>query len=1279
MSETVIYHEAYFQDGAVFEFLPTWYRQFMEKNDVTDLLEIFKYDRDRAEGFLADLTEGGGISVEATQDNRRRLLQYYFSYANELKAKGTSNLAIGYPFYYERTERALLHLPIFLFPIEIIAEIAEQESFRIQATKQQYVLNFHLLDYWAARYELDFTEIKKMAANDVPFQEVMESLGALLAVNLHLTFIYSPNKLFPLPSLESLAGEENDKGVFFNGVVGNFTFPYEGFKKFDAATAKNELKSSVFLQGLNVTDVAQRQALTSNKSPIHLVTGNAGTGKTHSILNLATNAMSEGKKTLIVSNRLKTLLQVQEGLAKWNLEKYSFIIKDLQNDLPVLLNISRAIGKSIEDKDSKVFNAKAFELATSQLRQQYNKLYTSYSTLQKDLGIAKNWQSLVGMWLRANEEESREVLNVQLNAKDFSFESAEYQSLKSDIQSAEPLFAEIKSLNHVLSNLHPSLFTEMEKSEAAAYLQTQIAAFNTRLATLHREHLFALEHFRQQQRALYQVRYGNLTVLVDKIASQTEAGVKLYGSDFQSSGLWSRILSFFSARQREVRKLQAELKNNYEVLLKTYQSATTFPFAFPKAIPSKPNKIARIVKDFSSKLITWNNGADAQVEKEVLSLEGASSFANDAVKTLDATFSLLIEEFNAAKIYAQPIERQSVSIAENRKLAQQLREQLERTTQHLDEFSAFHDWQYFWLKSDEKSHKVIEGLIRSRAVKWQFALDSWYFHCVLQGSYQSTMPQHIDTNELILSHSQDLRTMLPMQIDMLSHQRRLEGFRQNRRRRLFEKDNVKVFPNFSQLFENEHLTLTEFFPVMMATPDAAAAIFSKSDFDMLIFDDAQNVKAEECGTLPSRAKQVFVFGDSFNIHHKTESLLFQLLQNADNSTAEMGLIHTTKSGSMNAFLDAIYPSEALRMPLLAGLDFFQMQDCMGRYDEEQFTNSAEAERVVMLLNEIQKLPNNRYPSVGIMTTTLEQRDMISNMLLKIKQKRSVGFEKIQQLERNNFGVYHWSECTGLHFDIGIVSFVYGIKDTKGKLSREIQFLNDDNGLESLYQMLTCATQKLYWCNSIPHSYFDEFLDSPYAKGTYVLSSMIKYFQNLKKGEQEQANTLLYNVAYALGAIRQYEQNPLLEEISQHLKTALGEERVVFAPTIGSLTVPLMIRPIHEGQPTLILRLDGTFTLPYTPDPTWEQQFVQQLQAENHQLLESWSVNWWRNPQTETERLVAVIEAADIAAEAKPEMVETIENQSIIEDENAQEEQEALAQGVSDNDNADEAGHQSTEA
>jgi hypothetical protein len=1276
MSETVIYHESYFEDGAAFEFLPTWQRQFLEKNKVEDILAIFKFDRIRAEDFMRQLTEGAGLSIEASLDNRKKLQSLYFGYANQLKAEGFSNLAIGYPFYYERTQRTLINAPLFFFPIEVSSEIAEQESYHIQAANRKYVLNYHILDYLSARYKIDFSEIKKKALTQMPFHELMESLGAQLSHELHITFNYTPNKLFPLPTLDSLAGEENDKGIFFNAVVSNSTLPYEAYKNFSFDTAKSDAKPNVFLQGISPTDVTQRQALTGNRAPIHVVAGNAGTGKTHSVLNLLSHAMSEGKKTLLVSNRLKTLLQVQEGLAKWNLEKYTFIIKDMQNDLGILLNIARAIGTTIEEKDNKVFNAKAFELATSQLRQQYNKLYTSYTTLQKDLSIADNWQSLVGMWLRANAVESREVLNVQLSSKDFSYERAEYKAISAEVQTAIPLFEKIKTLDHELSNLHPSLFENMDKNEAGAYLQEKIASFNARLSNLHREHLFAMERFRQQQRALYQVRYGNMNVLIDKIASQTEAGVKLYGQNFQTSGFWSRLLSWFSPTQREIRKLQTELKSNYEVLVKTHQSAKNFTFDFPSGTPSKPNKIAKIVKDFSSKLTIWNNGVDAQVEKEVLQLEAASSFADDNTKAIADNFTQVLADFDEAKIYAQPIERQSLSISENRKLAQQLREKLERTSSHLSEFDSYHDWQCFWLKSDSKSHKVIEGLIRSKATNWQLALDSWYFHWVLQGAYQSTMPQHTDTKEQILTHAQDLKMMLPMQIDVVGHLRRLEGLRQNRRRRLFEKDSTKAFTSFAQLFESEGATLTEFFPVLMATPDMAVQSFQKTDFDLIIFDDAQQYEAEQCANLMSRAKQVFIFGDSFNSHNKTESLLFQAMQHGEKSSNEIGIIHATRSGTMNAFLDAIYPSEALRMPILSESDFFQPIDVLGRYDEELKVNSAEAERVVMLLNEVQKLPNNRYPTVGIITTTFEQRDLIANLLLKIKQKRSVGFEKIQHLERNNFGVYHWSECTGLHFDIGIVSFTFGIKDTKAKVTKEIQYLNDDSGVESLYVLLSRASQKLYWCNSIPHSYFDEFLESSYAKGTYVLSSLIKYYQNLRKGDQQQANVLLYNVAYATGAIRKLTYNPLIEEIAEHLKAAVGEERIVFAPAIGSLTVPLMIKPVLENQPTLVLRLDGTFTLPYTPDPIWEQQFVAKLESEGNAILESWSVNWWRNPMTETTRLAEAIRAHDAAHEPKieEEIADEITTDSL--DELGI---ETDAQQVTDNSEDNEAGTQSTEA
>lgn len=1293
MNETVIYNESFFQDGAVFEYIPIRYRDFLSQNQVSDILQIFKYDRDKTEEFLASLASGAAVSIELSQDNRQLLLRSYFSFANQLKAEGKSSLALGYPFYFEKTERTVLNLPLFVFPIEVSAEIAEQESFSISTSNPRYIINYHLLDYLSKRYDIDFQDIITRANAQEDFHNLMHSIGALLSLKLDFDFNYSPNKVFPLPSPESVAGEEKEKGIFSTAAIGTFPFPFEGFKKVDFDSIKDDKNKSTFLQGISPSDVSQRQALCQVSNKLHVISGNAGTGKTHSVGNLASHLMSEGKKVLIVSSRLKTLLQIQEGLSKWSLEKYSFILKDFNNDFQTLLNIARAIGTNIEEKDDKSLNIKAFELATSQLRQQYNKLFTSYATLQKDLTIAQNWQTLVGKFLKANAIETREVLNVQLKPEDFSFENEEFQVLRTNVNTAQPLYEKIQSLEHELSRLHPSLYQEMNKEEADNYVQNHIALFNTRLAALHRDHLFVLERFRQQQRALYQVRYSNLTSSVDKIASQVDAGSKLYNGDFQSIGLWSSFLSIFSKKQREIRRLQADLKNNYEILVKTHQETKSFAFDFPSSAPSKPNKIAKIVKDFSTKLNNWNTGVDGQVEREVNKLEAESKQADEQIKSIDANFTQLIEDFNNAKIYGQAIERQSFSIADNRKTIQSIREQIEKTNQHFKDFGAFHDWQRFWLNLETKSQKVIAGLIHSDASFWINALESWYFHWVLQGNYQSVMPQeHTDVKGKILENAHELSLMLPTQIEVVSNKRRLEAMRSNRRRRLFDKENHKAYTNLSQLFDNEHSTLTEFFPIMLSTPTVANQIFNQTDFDCIIFDDAQDIQMEQCGNVISRAGQVYIFGDSYNIHLKDSSLHYQALQKSEKSQAEIAMIHTTKSGGMNAFLDALYPSESLRLPILNQSDFFSLENTMGRYDEGLGVNTVEAEHVLMLLNEIKKLPNNRYPTVGILTSTYEQRDLISNMLLKIKQKRSVGVEKILQLERNNFGVYHWSEAIGLHFDIVIVSFTYGIKDTKGKVSKEIQLINDDKGIETLYQMLTSASQKLYWCNSIPQNYFDEFIEAPYAKGTYLLSALVKYFQALKKDDQEQAAMILNNSAHAMGAVRRYDENPLVEEIFHQLTQVIDNERIVLSPSIGSLSVPLMIKPIHDNQPILILRLDGTFTLPLTPDPVWEQQFIEKIKSEGYELIETWSVNWWRNPQTETARLSELINNFDnsFVEKNEPEIVEVqlVEENNDVKSEEKETEAEAgveevanpeIAQQVTDNEQDENSGHQSTEA
>ncbi|MFM8489399.1 MAG: hypothetical protein ACKOCH_23950, partial [Bacteroidota bacterium] len=96
----------------------------------------------------------------------------------------------------------------------------------------------------------------------------------------------------------------------------------------------------------------------------------------------------------------------------------------------------------------------------------------------------------------------------------------------------------------------------------------------------------------------------------------------------------------------------------------------------------------------------------------------------------------------------------------------------------------------------------------------------------------------------------------------------------------------------------------------------------------------------------------------------------------------------------------------------SALDSTVVMNVEGRYDEASRTNEAEARQVIDWLNLIEQTPAHTYPVVGIACSTVQQRDLIASQLLRIRQRKMAGWEKIQQLILNGLGVYQFAEMQG---------------------------------------------------------------------------------------------------------------------------------------------------------------------------------------------------------------------------------------------------------------------------
>ncbi|MFZ4544272.1 MAG: DEAD/DEAH box helicase family protein [Saprospiraceae bacterium] len=1239
-----------------------------------DLFSLFGNEKIACEQFLSEIIAAKRLTLQCTEENRALLRNIYFSSVNQVKTSGARKLNVSYPYYFEKSGGSLLYVPIAFIPIEINTEIAEEETYSINALLGKWHLNESLLHFLENSQGINFAGLRRFAHLENDFHAVIAKFTEVLSDKTGIGFSYAPNPVFPLLADERLAEQPDFETIFFNAAICSFEASVHVHTRFNLGKLNGQSFQKWYKAGLNMPDVSQFQAV---NSVVHtssgVLVGNSGSGKTFTVAHIVSAALAEGKKILVVSDRLKTLLQLQAEMEKWKLGPYTFILKDQELDLALLTSIAKAI--AIQSADHKVpnYEARNYELAISRMKLEREKLTEMYANLQRKMEIAPNWQHLVGMFLKSEQIESRQLLNSHIHPKEFDYSEAEFLSLRESVALGQALFQKINTLEHPLLVLHPRLFTEMSCDDALVFLKRKIAQFHNRLQQSELRISDEALIFRNQQMEYYRLRFDKLSALAAGIRTRCEAGLNLYGASFRLSGFLLKIASWFSKKRKNKYELQLDIKNKIGQLIEAHQIDPPVNFDWSKITELKASEVLSVIHNFNSKLKLWYDGILDQVAEETNNLAVDSLVSSIACRDISVEFEQMLRDFNAAEIFAESIYATSNRLANYKNLGEQLLVKLESVSTFLSDFDAFYSWNQFFLNSDQNTQTLVIGLVKSNSRYWIVAFESWYFHHILQKNYSSTLPhKQQNFDELIDLHHQ-ISDILSAKIVHVCDARRKESLRENEKSKLLEKYSSVAYSSLQEIFQKEQAVLTDFFPLLLATTALSKDVLNAIPFDLLIFEDAQNYALEQIGAIDY--KQIIVCGDDFALSNHPDSVLNQAL-NAGFERQAISMVHTTEDNAMNALLDAVFPDESFHLPHSSTPSFFEAIHTEGFFDIEEKFNAIEAEKVLLLLNRIEKQSSGRFPSVGIICATIEQRDYISSLLLKIKQKRSAGFEKILHLERSNFGIFYWEECAGMHIEIAIVSLTFGIKDDKGRLSQQIQILNDVNGPEMLYVLLTRASKQLIFCHSITETYLQEFAASPTARGTYLLSQCFAYFKAIEQGQDNDANAILLSVADAFGVLKSPDPQLLYAEISRHLVNVLGEKRVVTESNFGSLAIPLLILPEDPAGSAVIVRLDGTFTLPYTPDPVWESLLVANIRSHGYVVIDTWSTDWWHDTKAALEFLLSKLDENNAGPGIKTNHeIKFIDEGSPLIDlaYHIDEEDPMFAEKVSDNTERNEAG------
>src|SRR5690606_19689548 len=478
-----------------------------------------------------------------------------------------------------------------------------------------------------------------------------------------------------------------------------------------------------------------------------------------------------------------------------------------------------------------------------------------------------------------------------------------------------------------------------------------------------------------------------------------------------------------------------------------------------------------------------------------------------------------------------------------------------------------------------------------------------------------------------------------------------------------------------QIVQSDPELFTSFFPIVLTSPDLASNLFKGMDdfFDIVMFDEASQLRLED--NLPAilKGKQVIIAGDE---HQMPPSNYFSKLfdgtvDDEDDIDEDKVMVDPTEillsceslldfASELNfrkQYLDFHYRSRhpflidfsnaafynKRLQPLPQQFDYIPIKYIQVSGTFLDSCNEVEAEMVLSIIDKnINKMPNGEYPSVGIATFNIAQRDLIKNKI--VERQRLPNFDdfnsKIQDLEKNGFFVKNLENIQGDERDVVILSTTYGF-GMDGKFAQRFGPINHAKGYKLLNVIITRAKYKIYCVTSIPEATFMNYKDLLIAEGSNnrrgVFYAYLAYCKAVSESDAEGRlqilTTLAENTTNSTGRKPlPYGdlESPFEEEVYDRLRDHYGDEKLFPQLQFAGFRIDIVYDSGKPSIPKIAIECDGAKY--HSSREAYLHDIHRQRILEDHGFVfhRIWSTNWWRNAKGEMNKLIRFINEVENA-------------------------------------------------
>ncbi|MBN8683309.1 MAG: hypothetical protein J0L99_11715 [Chitinophagales bacterium] len=1227
-----------------------WLKALPAELDRTDLYAL--NDDDFAVKCVRELPDNRQfeLSVQAGHSAGEWLNHFYFEARNREKVFGVRTLGVGYPMVCCRLGQHEAAAPLFVWQIQLEPHSQHPDQWSVLRGPGFTVTpNYPFFSLVDSLHGTDLlAQVQSVADSRQINSRLLSDICDQLRQILHLQEEGLPLSVQPCPADAELGAAIVEGRLYWSAVAGLFPAqPRQALAQAPVVAPGLEAEANWAHSFTTLSlDPSQRAALEAIQTQaLSVVEGASGSGKTYLISSLIINALSCGKKTLVVSKSINSLRRAQRFLLDKGFGDLSFLLRDTHTDRLMLADMLRA---AAEAKNKVDFNEDQFRALLNKAKREHQKLDHAWAALHTPVFGELDFSGTVARFLRANRLQGKELLLSQLHPADFELNREEYDTIVASIYESEPLFRRFPTLTHPLNAIKSEIFTTYEAEQGKSIAAEKAEALLSDATRLHHRYIGVINEYTESLLDYYEQHDGELNVYLKRIHEALEDGVNSYGPDFTKPLSSSeKIYGVFSDRYKAIVALKEKIAEDFEAMRRLYSLRRHFEFDFPAHFDNRNiTKIAALTKGFSAALDHWRKRIPAVVREDVRRLNNRSihselSQYRETIFDVEAALDAFVERFNETGLFEEHLRHEMLTLPKRQEFLEEVIARLEDTRFYLRDFDDFYIWQKHWLGLTPPAQKAVRALCKVKPSSWVAAFESWYLYHFLQKHFTPELQWDDETLERANIVTRQLREALPAQIITYWQGRKqsalktLKSENGNAYKTWFGKDNRERSATHrpEDLFREQIHALTETLPVLLVTPQVALDVVQASNmlFDAILVDEAHNIPKEECYHLFDMAKNLVFLGDAKqDMTPFEQDDVLEFCKKVGAATYTLDYQHQDSPEEWVNFNKVAFNTPFKRLPSgRKAQDATVVVNVEGRYDEALGTNEAEARQIIDWLNLIEPTASKTYPMVGIACATVQQRDLIAGQLLKIRQKKLAGHDKIQQLHLNGLGVYQFGELQGQHVDFLLVSMTHGMKDAQGSLSKHLHFWNSQLGFNQLHVLLTRATQKMFIAHSIPPGLHAALASDKNHLGTCVLSHLVTYADHLQHDNPAAAEEQLQKMRELLGYDGFYYPGSMFkDEVDFALRTYYAADELHQNALAAGVRVPLLIRERKSDTPGTVLFFDGVLAPSKLPSYEWEAKLRQHFARHNYRVMPTYTASWWKSPKQEARRLTGKLSVND---------------------------------------------------